>query len=68
MICPTCKYEIVEDSNFCHNCGMAISQTAQNVKMLEQKNAQITILGKLVPMLKNTEDLLVVKNLINRLK
>jgi len=66
--CNKCKTNVDEKTNFCPICGEGLTPMAKELRRLENENAQLILLGNLLTILKNKQDILIIKNLIAELK
>lgn len=67
-ICSKCGAEIGTKANFCAVCGRPLNAMAKELRNLEIENSELLLLGNLLTMLKNKQDIQMIKDLALEIK
>lgn len=66
MICKTCNKNI-ENSNFCPNCGMPITEIAIKIEKAKQDSTKLKLIAEIVNNTKDERTLDFLKELTNKI-
>lgn len=67
-ICSKCGAELESKANFCSVCGKPLNAMAKELRNLEVENSELILLGNLLTMLKNKQDIQMIKDLALEIK
>lgn len=66
--CSKCGAELESKANFCSVCGKPLNAMAKELRNLEVENSELILLGNLLTMLKNKQDIQMIKDLALEIK
>ena len=67
-VCSKCGNEYSAQTNFCPICGKPLNAMARELRNLEIENSELVLLGHLLTILKNKQDVQMVKNIAMEIK
>lgn len=67
-VCSKCGNEYNSQTNFCPVCGKPLNAMAKELRNLEIENSELILLGNLLTMLKNKQDIQMIKDLALAIK
>lgn len=67
-VCSKCGTEFDAKTNFCPICGRPLNAMAKELRNLEIENSELILLGNLLTMLKNKQDIQMIKDLALEIK
>ena len=68
MVCNVCKKEIDEKSNFCPNCGKAISDIAKKIEDTKITATKLKVVAEIVEKIDDVKTLDVLKKYAAKIK
>lgn len=67
-VCSKCGSTLTGTENFCSVCGKPLNAMAKELRNLEVENSELILLGNLLTMLKNKQDIQMIKDLALEIK
>lgn len=66
-MCPICFTTLDDKTNFCPACGEPISSLAKDLIREQKINTELSLLSKIVDLIKDERDLKMIKSLTDKL-